>query len=300
MKKILLFLVVFMATFTLCGCGGGDFEMYDGDVDLLSVADGSLYDLINEFEKVEDYYSDDDYLPEIESKWYKIQYHNEHSSTDDLKDEYSVDMVGYIHEAVYDYDTVEDYKFNIEGIFEEDVNDDIEEFEYKIEVSIRIEKGRAYVKVDGKSESESSVGKISDKYVTYPSEVRNFIAQFGQEFQTPEYVGNSFRNTVMNNYLSLYYEFYEIEGGNQYVNTFNHSYNDYERITIYNVFYEEDTYFVNEYEVYDEETEVISHSHSIEKYRVEEVKFHFLIPVIKSSYDFKFVDLEDLVYEIMG
>ena len=132
MKKILLFLVVFMATFTLCGCGGGDFEMYDGDVDLLSVADGSLSDLINEFEKVEDYYLDDDYRPEIESKWYKIQYHNEYSSTDDLKDEYSVDMVGYIHEAVYDYDTVEDYKFNIEGIFEEDVNDDIEEFEYKI------------------------------------------------------------------------------------------------------------------------------------------------------------------------
>ena len=296
MKKILLFLVVFMATFTLCGCGGGDFEMYDGDVD--SLKDGDLYDLINEFEKVEDYYSDDDYRPEIESKWYKIQYHNEYSSKEDLKDEYSVDMVGYIHEAVYDYDTVEDYKFNIEGIFEEDVNDDIEEFEYKIEVSIRIEKGRAYVKVDGKSESESSVGKISDKFVTYPSEVRNFIAQFGQEFQTLEYVGNRFRDTVMNNYLSLYYEFYEIEGGNQYVYTYIDSYTDFERITIYNVFYEEDTYFVNEYEASQERTE--EDFHSIEKYRVEEVKFHFLIPVIKSSYDFKFVDLEDLVYEIMG
>lgn len=296
MKKILLFLVVFMATFTLCGCGGGDFEMYDGDVD--SLIDDDLHDLINEFEKVEDYYSDDDYRPEIESKWYKIQYHNEYSSTDDLKDEYSVDMVGYIHEAVYDYDTVEDYKFNIEGIFEEDVNDDIEEFEYKIEVSIRIEKGRAYVKVDGKSESESSVGKISDKFVTYPSEVRNFIVQFGQEFKTLEYVGNSFRDTVMNNYLSLYYEFNEIEGGNQYVYTYNDSYADFEIIRIYNVFYEKDTYFVNEYEVSQERTE--EDSHSIEKYRVEEVKFHFLIPVIKSSYDFKFVDLEDLVYEIMG
>ena len=295
MKKILLFLVVFMATFTLCGCGGGDFEMYDGDVD--SLKDGDLYDLINEFEKVEDYYSDDDYRPEIESKWYKIQYHNEYSSKEDLKDEYSVDMVGYIHEAVYDYDTVEDYKFNIEGIFEEDVNDDIEEFEYKIEVSIRIEKGRAYVKVDGKSESESYVGKISDKFVTYPSEVRDFIAQFGQEFLTLEYVGNSFRNTVMNNYLSSNYEFYEIEGGNQYVYTYIDSYTDFERITIYNVFYEEDTYFVNEYEVSHERTE--EDSHSIEKYRVEEVKFHFLIPVIKSSYDFKFVDLADLVYEIM-
>lgn len=298
MKKILLFLVVFMATFTLCGCGGGDFEMYDGDVDLLSVADGSLYDLINECEKVEDYYSDDDYRPEIESKWFKIQYHNEHSSTDDSKDEYSVDMVGYIHEAVYDYDTVEDYKFNIEGIFEEDVNDDIEEFEFKIEVSIRIEKCRAYVKVDGKSESESSVGKISDKFVTYPSEVRDFIAQFGQEFKTPEYLGNIFRYNVINYYLSSNFEFYEIEGGNRYVNIFNDSYQDYEGI--YNVFYEEDTYFVNEYEVYKETTDKISDSHSIEKYRVEEVKFHFLIPVIKSSYDFKFVDLEDLVYEIMG
>ena len=296
MKKILLFLVVFMATFTLCGCGGGDFEMYDGDVD--SLMDGDLYDLINEFEKVEDYYSDDDYRPEIESKWYKIQYHNEYSSTDDLKDECSVDMVGYIHEAVYDYDTVEDYKFNIEGIFEEDVNDDIEEFEYKIEVSIRIEKGRAYVKVDGKSESESYVGKISDKFVTYPSEVRDFIAQFGQEFQTLEYAGNSFRDAVMNNYSSSNYEFYEIEGGNQYVYTYNDSYNDSERIRIFNVFYEEDTYFVNEYEVSQERTE--ENSHSMEKYRVEEVKFHFLIPVIKSFYDFKFVDLDDLVYEIMG
>lgn len=295
MKKILLFLVVFMATFTLCGCGGGDFEMYDGDVD--SLIDGDLHDLINEFEKVEDYYSDDDYRPEIESKWYKIQYHNEYSSTDDLKDEYSVDMVGYIHEAVYDYDTVEDYKFNIEGIFEEDVNDDIEEFEFKIEVSIRIEKGRAYVKVDGKSESESYVGKISDKFVTYPSEVRYFIVQFGQEFHTPEYVGNSFRDTVMNNYLSSYYEFNEIEGGNQYVYTSNNTYTDYERIIIYNVFYEEDTYFVNEYETSQERIE--EDSHSIEKYRVEEVKFHFLIPVIKSSYDFKFVDLANLVYEIM-
>lgn len=295
MKKILLFLVVFMATFTLCGCGGGDFEMYDGDVD--SLIDDDLHDLINEFEKVEDYYSDDDYRPEIESKWYKIQYHNEYSSTDDLKDEYSVDMVGYIHEAVYDYDTVEDYKFNIEGIFEEDVNDDIEEFEYKIEVSIRIEKGRAYVKVDGKSESESYVGKISDKFVTYPSEVRYFIVQFGQEFHTPEYVGNSFRDTVMNNYLSSYYEFNEIEGGNQYVYTSNNTYTDYERIIIYNVFYEEDTYFVNEYETSQERIE--EDSHSIEKYRVEEVKFHFLIPVIKSSYDFKFVDLANLVYEIM-
>lgn len=295
MKKILLFLVVFMATFTLCGCGGGDFEMYDGDVD--SLMDGDLYDLINEFEKVEDYYSDDDYRPEIESKWYKIQYHNEYFSTDDLKDEYSVDMVGYIHEAVYDYDTVEDYKFNIEGIFEEDVNDDIEEFEYKIEVSIRIEKGRAYVKVDGKSESESYVGKISDKFVTYPSEVRDFIAQFGQEFKTPEYAGNSFRDAVMNNYLSSNYEFYEIEGGNQYVYTYNDSYNDSERIRIFNVFYEEDTYFVNEYEASKEIT--AEDSHSIEKYRVEEVKFHFLIPVIKSSYDFKFVNLDDLVYEIM-
>lgn len=295
MKKILLFLVVFMATFTLCGCGGGDFEMYDGDVD--SLIDDDLHDLINEFEKVEDYYSDDDYRPEIESKWYKIQYHNEYSSTDDLKDEYSVDMVGYIHEAVYDYDTVEDYKFNIEGIFEEDVNDDIEEFEFKIEVSIRIEKGRAYVKVDGKSESESYVGKISDKFVTYPSEVRYFIVQFGQEFHTPEYVGNSFRDTVMNNYLSSYYEFNEIEGGNQYVYTSNNTYTDYERIIIYNVFYEEDTYFVNEYETSQERIE--EDSHSIEKYRVEEVKFHFLIPVIKSSYDFKFVDLANLVYEIM-
>ena len=295
MKKILLFLVVFMATFTLCGCGGGDFEMYDGDVDLL--IDGDLNHLINELVKVEDYYSDDDYRPEIESKWYKIQYHDEHSSTDDLKDEYSVDMVGYIHEAVYDYDTVEDYKFNIEGIFEEDVNDDIEEFEYKIEVSIRIEKGRAYVKVDGKSKSESYVGKISDKFVTYPSEVRDFIAQFGQEFQTFEYVGNRFRNIVMGNKSDSDYEFYEIEGGNQYVYTYNDSYNYSARITK-NVFYEEDTYFVNEYEAYKERTE--ENSHSIEKYRVEEVKFHFLIPVIKSSYDFKFVDLEDLVYEIMG
>lgn len=296
MKKILLFLVVFMATFTLCGCGGGDFEMYDGNVD--SLIGGDLRDLINEFEKVEDYYSDDDYRPEIESKWYKIQYHNEYSSTDDLKNEYSVDMVGYIHEAVYDYDTVEDYKFNIEGIFEEDVNDDIEEFEFKIEVSIRIEKCRAYVKVDGKSESESHVGKISDKFVTYPSDVRNFIAQFGREFQTFEYVGNSFRDTVMNNYLDLNYGFYEIEGGNRYVFTKNDPYIDI--LLLYNVFYEEDTYFVNEYELYKDKTEESSHSHTIEKYRVEEVKFHFLIPVIKSSYDFKFVDLEDLVYEIMG
>lgn len=294
MKKILLFLVVFIATFTLCGCGGGDFVMYDGDVD--SLKEGDLYDLINEFEKVEDYYSDDDYRPEIESKWYKIQYHSEHFSNDDLKDEYSVDMVGYIHEAVYDYDTVEDYKFNIEGIFEEDVNDEIEEFEYKIEVSIRIEKGRAYVKVDGKSKSESYVGKISDKFVTYPSYVRSFIVQFGQEFQTPEYVGNSFRGTVMNNYSSSNYEFNEIEGGNQFVYTSNNLYTDYQ--AIYNVFYEEDTYFVNEYEVSQERTE--DNSHIIEKYRVEEVKFHFLIPVIKSFYDFKFVDLEDLVYEIMG